>query len=133
MRSALDAQAEPVATLRSMMDAYLGYAGDRPEGFRMLTAGLEREARVKAAPELVAEYDRRALACLNLLHEVIERGQMTGAFKPGDAWELTHAVWGACHGILAVAIGQRADRFVGFEVARLFERTADALLFGITS
>jgi AcrR family transcriptional regulator len=92
MRSRLDPSLPMDQELRSMMVAYLDYVLERPEGFRMLTAGLEREARSKADPELVADYDARALRCLELLHGVIARGISDGRFREGDAWELTHAV-----------------------------------------
>jgi AcrR family transcriptional regulator len=131
MRASLDGGARADEAMRSMMGAYFGFFRERPEGFRMLTAGLEREARLKADPELVADYDARALRCLELLHGVIGRGIEEGTFRGGDAWELTHAVWGACHGMLQVAIAQSPDRFVGFDVKRLFDRTTDALLVGI--
>ena len=133
MRVGLDASLPADAALRSMMSAYLDYALERPEGFRMLTAGLEREARLKADPQLVGEYDARSLRCLELLREVISRGIAEGIFFEGDPSELTHAVWGACHGLLAVCLAHDPHRFVGFEISRLFERTASTLLIGITT
>ena len=133
MRASVDPSLPADVALRSMMDAYRDYALERPEGFRMLTAGLEREARLKADPALVEEYNRRALGCLELLHEVMEQGIADGTLREGDAWELTHAVWGACHGLLVVCLAQSPDRFVGFEVRRLFDRAADGLLFGIAT
>jgi AcrR family transcriptional regulator len=131
MRRALANAKTPDIALRRMMDAYFEFFADRPEGFRMLTAGLERSARIKADPDLVAEYDRRALACLTLLNGVIERGMAEGVLRQGDSWELTHAVWGAFHGILQVALSQGPERFLGYDVKRLFDRTAAALLDGI--
>jgi AcrR family transcriptional regulator len=133
MRGQLDPSAPADQALRSLMKAYCEYALERPEGFRMVTAGLEREARLKADPQLVAEYNRRALGCLELLQEVIARGIEDGSFRAAEAWELTHAVWGACHGLLQVCLAQDPERFVGFEVTRLFDCTAEALLTGITT
>lgn len=131
MRSALGGDGPADAALRRMVDAYYGFYRDRPQGFRMLMAGLDWAARAKVPGELVAEYDARALDCLTLLREVVERGTRAGTFRGGDAWELTHVIWGAIHGILGLAARQDPERFVGFAVKDLVDRTVDALIDGI--
>jgi len=128
----VEATAPPAQTLKRMMAAYLEFCCERPHGFQMLVAGIARTTRANASAELVAEYDRRAAGCLALLHDQVARGVEAGVFRPGDTWELTHAIWGACHGILQLAVsGGDPSRFVGFEVEKLFDRTCDALLEGI--
>ncbi len=132
MRRVLAEPELPVVALRRMMGAYLEFCRERPHGFQMLVAGVARSTRENAAPELVAEYDRRAGGCLALLHDQIVRGVEAGAFRPGDPWELTHVLWGACHGILQLAVSAGdPNRFVSFEITALFDRTCDALLDGI--
>ncbi len=132
MHRVLDERAAPAITLKRMMDAYLEFCLERPHGFQMLVAGISTTTRRNASAELVAEYDRRAAGCLSLLHKQVVRGIEEGAFRPGDAWQLTHTIWGACHGILALAVsaGDPAH-FVGFEVKALFDRTCQALMEGI--
>ncbi|HWH44366.1 MAG TPA: TetR/AcrR family transcriptional regulator [Thermoleophilaceae bacterium] len=131
MRLALGAEGPADAAVRRMVDAYWSFYRDRPQGFRMLMAGLDRAARAKVPGELVAEYDRRALECLTLLRDVVDRGSREGTFRAGDSWELTHVIWGAIHGILGLAARQDPERFVGFAVKDLVDRTVDALLDGI--
>jgi AcrR family transcriptional regulator len=131
MSGALRAPAPPDVQLRRMVEAYHGFYRDRPQGFQLLMAGLDGSARTKVPPEVVERYDRRALDCLSLLHTVVERGMAEGAFREGDAWEMTHAIWGAFHGILQIAAGRDPDRFVGFDVKGLLDRTTDLLIDGI--
>lgn len=131
MRSALDSPAQPADQLRRMVDAYYDFYRERPEGFRLLMAGLDGGARAKVPAEVVERYDRRAFDCLSLLHTVVERGMRDEHFRQGDAWEITHAIWGAFHGILQIAAGQDPERFVGFEVKGLLDRTVELLIHGI--
>src|SRR5689334_10075836 len=81
MAAAIDPTAPADEQLRAMIGAYHGFYRDRPEGFRMLMAGLERSSRDKGGAEAVAEYDRRALGCLRLLHDVLDRGIRDGTFR----------------------------------------------------
>jgi AcrR family transcriptional regulator len=133
MRRVLTPRVGPAVALRRMMHAYFEFCCERPAGFQMLMAGLARPARAKVDEDLVAEYDRRSGVCLSLLHSQLSEGMQQGIFRQGDAWELTHAVWGACHGILQLAVSAGdPTRFVGLEVEKLFDRTCEALLEGIT-
>jgi AcrR family transcriptional regulator len=131
MQRTLEPDVPADVALRNMMGAYLAFCRERPEGFRMLVAGLEREARERAGDELVAQYNRRALDCLALVRDVLERGMKEGVFRAGDPWELTHALWGAGHGILQIATSQGSERFVGFDIERLYHTTIDTLLDGV--
>lgn len=132
MRASIHASLPADEVLRGMVDAYYEFARDRPEGFRMLVAGLERGPRLRAPSEAVAQYERRALDCIQLLHGVVQRGMADGILRKGDAWELTHAIWGTFHGILALAVSRRsAEHFLGFEVHALIRRAADTLLDGV--
>lgn len=131
MRAVLADPAPADAALRAMMDAYLAFWQERPQGFGMLMAGLEREARAKADPELVAAYDRRALGCLALVRDVVVRGMDQGTLRPGDPTEVADAVWSACHGVLQLATSGGEQRFLGRDVQRLFAATGDALLDGV--
>lgn len=89
MRRVLTPGEDPASAVRQMMQAYFEFCCERPAGFQMLIAGLGQPARAKASPELVAEYDRRTGICLALLHEQLRDGMQQGAFRAGDAWELT--------------------------------------------
>jgi AcrR family transcriptional regulator len=131
MRPALGAGVPADEALRRMADAYYGFYRERPQGFRLLMAGLHRAGRDKVPASVVERYDLRALDCLTLLHAVVERGTAEGTFEPCDSWETTHAIWGALHGILDVAAAQDRERFVGFEVKGLFDRTVELLIDGI--
>lgn len=133
MRAVIAGDVPADEVLRRMVEAYAGFCRDRPEGFRMLIAGLGQAARAKAPADVVAAYDRRASGCVVLLRDVVERGIEEGVFKPGDPWQTAHAVWGACHGILSVASAQGGDQFVGFEISGLVQRVAELLLTGLTT
>ena len=131
MRAALDPADAPADELRAMVGAYFAFYRDRPQGFQLLMAGLDGGARAKVPAEVVERYDRRALDCLSLLQSVVARGMEEGTFRAGDSWEMTHAIWGAFHGILQIAAGRDPERFVGFEVQGLLERTTELLIDGI--
>ena len=132
MTRALEDEPPPAQALRRMVDAYYAFYRERPQGFAMLVAGLNRPARMKAPPEAVANHDRAALRSLELLHDVVARGMRDGSLREGDAWELTHAIWGTFHGILQLADSQPdRERFVGHDVRSLLERATESLLHGI--
>jgi AcrR family transcriptional regulator len=123
MRDTISDSAPADVALWRMVEAYVHFARERPNGFRMLIAGSQPAARAKVPPELVGEWDRRAGVCLGLLTAILRRGMDEGVFRPGDAEELTIAIWGAFHGILQLV--------VPFDVEPLVQRTLDALLQGI--
>ena len=131
MRAALDSAGAPDERLRRMIEAYYLFYRQRPQGFQLLMAGLDGNAREKAPAEVVERYDTRALDCLSLLHAVVKQGMEDGTFREGDAWEFTHAIWGAFHGILQIAAGRDPERFVGFEVKGLLDSTTELLIEGI--
>jgi AcrR family transcriptional regulator len=132
MGSALESASDPVDELRRMVAAYYDFYRERPQGFSMLMAGLERGARVRAPAEAVAAYDRAALRCLSLLNGVVKRGMKAGSFRRGDTWQLTHAIWGTFHGVLQLADNQPdRERFLNYEVGALLEAATETLLDGM--
>jgi hypothetical protein len=71
---------------------------------------------------------------LTLLRQQLERGIAEGSFRDGDPAQLAVAIWGACHGILQLAVsGGSSQSFLGYQVEELFDRTCEALLSGIVS
>jgi AcrR family transcriptional regulator len=134
MRSALEAASDPVDSLRRMVTAYYDFYRERPQGFAMLMAGLERGARLRAPAESVAAYDRAALRCLELLNGVVARGMEDGTFRRGDTWQLTHAIWGTFHGVLQLADNQPdRERFLNYDVVGLLDAATTTLLDGLKS
>ena len=115
-----------------MVAAYYDFYRERPQGFAMLMAGLERGARLRAPAEAVAAYDRAAFRCLSLLNTVVERGMNAGSFRRGDTWLLTHTIWGTFHGVLQLADNQPdRERFLNFDVGALLDAAAETLLDGV--
>ena len=132
MEAALESASDPVDELRHMVTAYYDFYRERPQGFAMLIAGLERGARLRAPAEAVAAYDRAALRCLALLNGVVERGMKSGTFHRGDTWLLTHTIWGTFHGVLQLADNQPdRERFLNYDVSGLLEAATETLLEGM--
>jgi AcrR family transcriptional regulator len=132
VRDSLENVSDPEKALRALVTAYLDFYRERPEGFAMLMAGLQRGSRLRAPAEAVAAYDRGALRCLSLLHDVVERGMEQGAFLKGDSWQLTYSIWGTFHGVLQLAANQpNRERFLGQNVNDLLETATNALLEGM--
>jgi AcrR family transcriptional regulator len=132
MNAAVEAGSDSVDELHRMVIAYYDFYRERPQGFAMLMAGLERGARLRAPADVVAAYDRAALRCLTLLNGVVARGMDGGSFRRGDTWQLTHAIWGTFHGILQLADNQPdRERFLNYEVRTLLEAATEALLDGV--
>lgn len=128
MAAAVSPGMRPMDELRAMVAAYVGFYQDRPSGFAMLLAGLERASRTEAGTDAVIEYDRRAVGCLQLLHDVLERGMAEGQFHRMDAWEGTRAIWSAVHGSL-----QLADVSLLWDADVLVGQTVDLLINGINA
>ena len=132
MSAALETASDPVDSLRRMVAAYYDFYRERPQGFAMLMAGLERGARLRAPAEAVAAYDRAALRCLSLLNTVVERGMDSGSFRRGDTWQLTHTIWGTFHGVLQLADNQPdRERFLNYDVDALLDAATETLLEGV--
>ena len=128
----LEKVSDPEQALRALVGAYFDFYRERPEGFAMLMAGLQRSSRLRAPAEAVAAYDRGALRCLTFLHDIVERGMDEGTFRKGNAWELTYAIWGTFHGVLQLAGNQPdRERFLGQTVSGLLETATEALLGGM--
>lgn len=123
VRDALEPPAPADVAVWRMTEAYVGFARERPHGFRMLIAGSRDELRRKVPGALVAEWDGRAAVPLRLLAGELRRGMSDGTFRPGDVGELTLALWGAVHGVLQLN--------VPFDVERLVGRMLDAFMKGI--
>ncbi|MCA9491624.1 MAG: TetR family transcriptional regulator [Myxococcales bacterium] len=92
-----DAQAAPLARVRSVVEAWPAFARAEPQKHALLDASLSDPRALLGADDAAAVAQAIAPAlerCAVALREAEEQG----ALAPGDAELRTHALWAAVHG-----------------------------------
>ncbi len=123
----------PEQRLRTMAEAYLAFAGNDSDYFRLLTAYDDGSLQQGIPPELHDEllaHSRRALA---IVSSVVADGIELGAFRAGDPHQVAGVLWAMLNGALAlVAHPVRRTPFPG-GVEGFYQTAIDLFLRGITA
>jgi AcrR family transcriptional regulator len=108
---------DPRARIEHIGEAYVRFAGQKPEHFRlMFTRPLEN-----ASPELLAS----ARASFKVLEDTIESARSAGLLRPGvKTAEATLAAWSLVHGFASLVVGGQVKASAG---------TRKALVSGLAS
>lgn len=127
-----DAQAttdEPEPQLRAMCEAYVAFAREHPDRFRVLFGQFIAEKQEYG--DLVQETQ----ASFEILVHAIARGQTLGVFCGDDPIRASLGVWAAVHGASLIVVEGTADydniRQFGIDSEKLVEATLDNCLRGL--
>jgi AcrR family transcriptional regulator len=94
LEAALAGRGGPLARLARLKRAYLGFALEQPDAYRIMFELRQGAAR---DPELLAE-SRRAFAALHrTVAEAIEGGELEG-----DPLTVAHLLWAGAHGLVSL-------------------------------
>jgi AcrR family transcriptional regulator len=104
LATAADA-ADPIARLRSAVEAYVLFAADHPAAFRIMYAPYA--AVHESAPELVEARAEGHAAMMGLIRDA----QSAGALREGDPMQLGLALWSAMHGLAVLLVEGQLGRF----------------------
>jgi AcrR family transcriptional regulator len=115
-RNALTKNADPGDEARAVARAYLRFALDEPQLFRLIFSS----PRLHKTKEAVSSYQ--------VFEQAIESTQREGGLPAGSRTPLAHVFWSAVHGIADLVLSGSFGRRHGKEIA---ERMLEALLRGL--
>jgi AcrR family transcriptional regulator len=99
------AQRDPLARLRTAIEAYVLYAVEHPAAFRVMYAPYATVA--ESAPALL---EARA-ASHALMTQLIVGAQEAGVLRAGDPMQLALGMWSAMHGLSVLLVEGQLGRF----------------------
>ncbi len=91
---------EPLARVLAVLDAYGEFVLEHPVEYSLLFATSQPPPQ--RYPELLAARRRLFEHCVGLVQQCIDDGVLAG-----DARDITHAVWAAVHGLLALHVANQ--------------------------
>jgi AcrR family transcriptional regulator len=94
---------DALAPLRRLKKAYVRFALDEPDAYRVMFE-LRRPDRA-AAPAELARQSRRAFA---VLHRTVAEAAAAGALA-GDPLTLAHLMWASTHGLVSLHLAGRLE------------------------
>lgn len=92
----------PETKLYALAQAYLAFAQDAPDYFRLLTAFDNGDFASGLSPERRAQIYAESDRTLELVTQAISDGIALGIFTPGDARLAAGVIWAALNGALAL-------------------------------
>ena len=118
---------DPVSRVRAMLEAYMRFALDNPNAYRLIfcAASMEHSARRQHATMQLGSQ------CLDRLAGVVGEIAAEGRLRSGDARTAAQALWAACHGLISLRIAKP-----GFDWAPaedMMRVMLDGLLFGLVA
>jgi len=108
LASARRGASDPVDAARRAMRAYLGFAAEDPESFRLMYDLHQGE--VPSAPEVRVARERAFDVARRIARDMVERGLLEG-----DPNLVAHVLWAGCHGLAALAMADQLDLGCSFE------------------
>jgi AcrR family transcriptional regulator len=115
-RDVLAKNADPAEAARAVARAYLRFALDEPQLFRLIFSS----PRLHKTKEAVSSYQ--------VFEKAIERTQRHGGLPADSPTRLAHVLWSAVHGVADLVLSGSFGRRHGKEIA---ERMLEALLRGL--
>jgi AcrR family transcriptional regulator len=96
-------EGDAAARIRAAGEAYLGFAIERPEEYRLMFG--PRVAAFDAHEELA----RASRGAFEVFVSTVGEGQAGGVVAPGPAAGLATFVWGSVHGLASLFVDRRID------------------------
>lgn len=100
LRSAADAQPDPLFRLRDLGRAYVDFGLNHSVHYRMMF--MQRSDLLLITPEQGAE---PRIASFHVLRAAVIEAQAHGLIRPGDPLAVANTLWSLVHGITSLAIG----------------------------
>jgi len=133
LRSAY-APREPLAAaerIRRLAHAYLRFAQDHPNDFRLLMALDRGGYRDRVSPELYQRLLSESLHGLELVTEAVRQGLEEGDFTTDSPRQTAGALWAALHGVLMLMGHSLRRQMLSMELEPMFEATLELQLRGL--
>ncbi len=94
----LDLQADQL--LGEILGVYFAFYQKNPQYFRIMFLSSQPDVRERVRDELMQECLGRAVECMQVLNEIIEKGTRSGIFRKVDSWSCAIIVWTTINGII---------------------------------
>jgi len=133
LRSAY-APREPFAAaerIRRLAHAYLRFAQDHPNDFRLLMALDRGGYRDRVSQELYQRLLSESLHGLELVTEAVRQGLEEGDFTTDCPRQTAGALWAALHGVLMLMGHSLRRQMLSMELEPMFEATLELQLRGL--
>ncbi len=121
----------PVEKLRAMADAYLAFAANAPDYFRLLNAfdngGFQEGVSAEQRAQIVAESNHT----LDLVSQAIADGLDLGLFAAGDARQAAGVLWAALNGALALMSHPIRRQMIPSDAPGFYHATLEVYLRGL--
>jgi AcrR family transcriptional regulator len=121
----------PDHRLRAMADAYLAFAHNAPDYFRLLNAFDHGRFLEGVSAPLQEQILRESNRTLDLVAQAVADGMALGMFAPADARQAASVVWAALNGALALAAHPIRRTLVAADAASLYHATLEVYLRGV--
>lgn len=121
----------PDHRLRAMADAYLAFAQDSPDYFRLLNAFDHGSFQEGISLDLREEIIRESNRTLDLVSQAMSDGMALGLFAPDDARQAASVLWAALNGALALVAHPIRRTLVAAGPADLYRATLELCLKGL--
>lgn len=122
----------PDHRLRAMADAYLTFAQDAPDYFRLLNAFDHGRFQDGISPERHAQILKESNHTLQLVGQAIADGMALQVFAPGDARRAAGVLWAALNGALTLLAHPIRRQMISVAPADLYHATLEMCLKGLS-
>ncbi|MGC8781632.1 MAG: TetR/AcrR family transcriptional regulator [Anaerolineae bacterium] len=122
----------PDQKLRAMAEAYLIFAQNAPDYFRLLNAfdrgAFQEGISAGRRGQILAESER----ALGLVVQAVSDGMALGLFAPGDPRQAAGVLWAALNGALALTAHPLRREMMQTDVSRLYYAALEVCLRGLS-
>ena len=131
-RRALAAKARADVLLRRLKGAYYRFYEENREYFTILFLYFHTDLQGKVSPAIQASCETKAVTCLQVLADLIQRGIREGVFRPCDPWQMVLVGWTSFNGIIMLAEQDHQHAAaLKFDVKKLLDVSIDVLIRGL--
>jgi AcrR family transcriptional regulator len=121
----------PDHRLRAMADAYLAFAQDAPDYFRLLNAFDHGGFRDGISPERREQILKESNHTLDLVSQAIADGMALLIFAPGDPRQAAGVLWASLNGALALMAHPIRRQMISVDPSNLYHATLRLYLNGL--
>lgn len=120
-------------SIESIMHAYVGFAREHPEYFRIIFQEATAQMIGNVSPDIRAQVAEHERACLSVVVQVVEKFMATGVIPQMDPWETAVIFWGTATGILLLSLGGSQTVYTRKSREELIEKATWILFQGFVN
>ena len=117
--------------IQAVLDAYLWFAREHADNFRMIFQEPTPEMIRNAPTALRKRVEKHERACLGIVMRIVEKAIEQGFVSPVDPWEVAVIFWGSVTGVLLLTMGGSQTVLARMDREEIVRRTARILYDGL--